>query len=861
MADRATSEPEGRQSPPAVRHLGDTAIAVALRAVDLGGTADNACRATATTLVVRALAEAVTRACLPGVTDVVPSPDRVTIVYDPQSVVAGRMNVADLVATVERIVAHVLAGHATPSADRPPADEATTRSTTHEIPVAYDGPDLDDLCGLHGIDRDTLVRLHAGPDYLVTAIGFVPGFPYLAGLPDTLVTPRRATPRTRVPAGSVGIGGHQTGIYPFATPGGWHLIGSTDVRLFDADRTPPALLQVGDRVRFVPRPLRHPDPCAAATAPSTPQPDGASSDRIVPAIVSGFMVIIPGLHTTVQDLGRPGHRAAGVPRSGAADQRALRLANLLVGNPEHAAALECTLTGPDLRFDHDTIVALVGAEFSGLPRGRPLRIAAGERLAVGHATRGCRGLLAIAGGIDVPAVLGSRATTTAAGLGGFHGRPLAAGDHLPLGRPTRRVFGGDWCLAADVFPAGVPVPTSLPAAAARPRPREVRFIPAGGQGASGQGSHSFADLGGEYVVTATSDRMGLRLDGPPRPQAGHGTGTSVAVLPGTVQVPPDGRPILLLADAQTIGGYPVAGQVITADLPAAAQLRPGDRLRFVPVTLDEAHAALRSQEADLARVRAALATRTMPIITIDLNCDLGEGGGHDAAIMPLVTSVNIACGAHAGDDRTMRETVALAVRHGVAIGAHPGHDDRVHFGRRELPLEPAAAAALVARQVAALVALAGDAVHHVKLHGALYHQVGRDAALAAAVAARLAAEWPRLVVVAAAGSVLAAVAREHGLTVAEEAFLDRRYADAGTLLPRSLAGAMIDDPAWAAAQAVGIVRDGRIATAAGGSLAIRADTLCVHGDGPDPVACLQAARAALAALGIEFAPPRIVRAE
>jgi len=326
---------------------------------------------------------------------------------------------------------------------------------------------------------------------------------------------------------------------------------------------------------------------------------------------------------------------------------------------------------------------------------------------------------------------------------------------------------------------------------------------------------------------------------------------SVAMLPGTVQVPPDGQPIILLSDAQTIGGYPVLGQVIVADLPLAAQVRPGDMVRFVPVDRAVARDALRRREAHLAAARVALAARTVGVTTIDINADVGEGAGHDAGIIPLVSSVNIACGAHAGDAATMHETVALALRHGVAIGAHPGHADPAHMGRRPLPVAPAEAAELVARQIAALEAIAGAALAHVKLHGALYHQVGDDAALAEAVAARLARSWPRLVVVAPANSVLATVVRAHGLSVAEEAFIDRAYGDDGRLVARSQPGAMLDDPAAAARQAVRLARAGRVRTVGGRDLAVRADTLCVHGDGPDPVGCLRAVRVALAAAGID----------
>ncbi|MFM8414445.1 MAG: 5-oxoprolinase subunit PxpA [Planctomycetota bacterium] len=235
---------------------------------------------------------------------------------------------------------------------------------------------------------------------------------------------------------------------------------------------------------------------------------------------------------------------------------------------------------------------------------------------------------------------------------------------------------------------------------------------------------------------------------------------------------------------------------------------------------------------------------------IDLNCDLGEGGPHDAAVMPLVTSANVACGGHAGDETTMAVAVGLARRHGVAIGAHPGHADRQHFGRRELPITPAAAARLVVEQVERLDAIAGEPPRHVKLHGGLYHQAARDVALGSAVADALVARWPALILVAPAASPLVAVARERGLEVAEEAFIDRGYTAAGRLVPRSQAGAVITAPQTAAARAVRLVRDGLVETRDGGDLALRADTLCIHGDGSDPAALAKAVREALAEVGI-----------
>ena len=416
---------------------------------------------------------------------------------------------------------------------------------------------------------------HTEPDYLVEAIGFLPGFGYLAGLPVNLATPRRSTPRRLVPAGSVGIGGGQTGVYPFASPGGWNLVGRSNARLFDVARPRPALFEVGDRVRFVATDL--PVAAEAVAAPLPTVTDGAAA----------ITVLQPGLFTTIQDLGRPGHRAAGVPLSGAADPVSLRLANLLVGNAEDAAAIECTLLGPTLRFEREALVALVGAVFPGFPTGVVTRVAAGTELTFGHVTAGCRGYFAVAGGIDVATVLGSRSTLVVAGFGGFAGRPLRAGDRLAVGATLR--------VAAGLQPRQR---LDLP----RGKPNTFRIIP--GEQADAFGGGAWART---FRTSSRSDRMGVRLEGEPLPGAGGFAGmASVAVFPGTVQVPPDGQPIVLLADAQTIGGYPVLGQVIRADLPLAAQLRPGDEVRFEPVTLAEALAALEHQEGAIAVAREAV---------------------------------------------------------------------------------------------------------------------------------------------------------------------------------------------------------------------------------------------------------------
>ena len=243
---------------------------------------------------------------------------------------------------------------------------------------------------------------------------------------------------------------------------------------------------------------------------------------------------------------------------------------------------------------------------------------------------------------------------------------------------------------------------------------------------------------------------------------------------------------------------------------------------------------------------------------IDLNSDLGEGAGADAEIMPLVTSANIACGAHAGDEPTMEATVALALRHRVAIGAHPGYRDRESFGRVPLDLPADALRADIRAQLEALRAVAqraGARVTRVKAHGALYNQGERDDAVAGTIAQAAADVDAALVLVATPGSAMARAAERLGLRVAREGFIDRAYEPDGTLRSRRLPGALITDPAQAAAQALSFAADGGVVAHGGRFLALEVDTLCVHGDTPGAAAILRAVRAALVAEGIAVRGP------
>ncbi|UOQ97759.1 biotin-dependent carboxyltransferase family protein [Hymenobacter sp. 5317J-9] len=329
-------------------------------------------------------------------------------------------------------------------------------------------------------------------------------------------------------------------------------------------------------------------------------------------------ILRPGLLTTVQDLGRHGYQKDGILVSGATDAVSLRVANLLVGNTEDAAGLEITLLGPRLRFDADHLIALTGAHLSptldGQPVGlnRPVWVAAGTELAFGTAVAGSRSYLAVAGGLAVAPVLGSRSTYLRAGFGGLEGRALRAGDHLPCAAPSatgRQLMAALAAAAASATwaqarwapgPALCPVPRASPVVRAVVGPEYGQF--------SVESQQAFWQQ--PFTVTPEADRMGYRLQGPTLTRHTAAELLSSAVTFGTVQVPAGGQPILLMADHQTTGGYPRLAQVITADFSVLAQLRPGQTVRFAEVALAEAQALYLAQERRLRALRQAVETRT-----------------------------------------------------------------------------------------------------------------------------------------------------------------------------------------------------------------------------------------------------------
>jgi biotin-dependent carboxylase-like uncharacterized protein len=308
-------------------------------------------------------------------------------------------------------------------------------------------------------------------------------------------------------------------------------------------------------------------------------------------VTASLVVARAGMLTTVQDRGRWGYQASGVAVAGPMDWYSHALANGLVGNDPKAAALEVTLVGPELIVEGQVVCALAGANFevtvdgAVVPAHAPFTAPNGSRVRIGARQAGARATLAVAGGFDVPATFGSRATHLVSGMGPFEGRALRSGDRLPIGSTAARSKGE----------TGIPL--DLPRGGAR-----LRIVP-------GAHRERFTDeawrtlTSARFSVTPQSNRMGYRLEGPALSHVRAADILSEAMPIGVIQVPASGQPILLMADRQTTGGYATIANVITADLPVAGQLAPGDWIEFSPCSHDDALTALRARHASLRGTR------------------------------------------------------------------------------------------------------------------------------------------------------------------------------------------------------------------------------------------------------------------
>ena len=452
--------------------------------------------------------------------------------------------------------------------------------TLIEIPVQYDGEDLTEVAQILGITPEEVVRRHTGSEFTVAFTGFAPGFAYLSGGDPVLNVPRRSTPRTRVPAGSVALAGTFSGVYPKASPGGWQIIGTTPVPMWDLQRNPPALLQPGYRVRFVDVATKNIAASAFASS-ARGQNDQKTSARAAQGLAPGqgaLQVRATGLLTVFQDLGRHGQAGQGVSASGALDATALKAANRLVGNPSDAAALETVGGGLQLRSMGENVVAVTGADADltvttadgrrwPVSRYEAVALADGDTLAVGQPRAGARSYVAVRGGYAEAPVMGSCATDTLAHVGPA---PVAVGDWLAV-RPAPAT---SVVAAPELPPVDLPTLEQEVVLDVVMGPRTDWFTP--------EAIARFAAQ--RWQVTPQSNRVGLRMAGEmPLDRAITGELPSEGTALGALQVPPSGQPVLFLADHPLTGGYPVIGCVAPHHLSRAGQIPVGAWLRFNPI--------------------------------------------------------------------------------------------------------------------------------------------------------------------------------------------------------------------------------------------------------------------------------------
>lgn len=441
-----------------------------------------------------------------------------------------------------------------------------------DIPVRYDGEDLAEVAGILGMSVEDVIRLHGESDYVAAFTGFAPGFAYLSGGDQRLKVPRRKSPRTQVPAGAVGLAGEFSGIYPKTSPGGWQLIGTTPLAMFDIDRVPAALLQPGSRIKF--RDMAK-DAAYEIKALNTPKAGPA-----VPAkadAVSSIEILSLGLPVLFQDLGRAGQAGQGISVSGAADRASFKAANRIVGNPANTTALEITLGGLSFIMRGQGVMVLTGAtaaiSITGVdgsrisaPHHTAIALDDGDVVSFGTPEAGMRSYLALRGGFDIAPVLSSTATDTLAQIG-----PAAPviGDVVAI----RPAAAGSLVLTQETSFA-MPSATGTVVLDVVMGPRTDWFSEAAVE--------SF--LAQEWSVTPQSSRVGIRLSGDALERANHGELPSEATVRGALQVPASGQPVLFLADHPLTGGYPVIANVAGHHLDLAGQIPVGAKIRFNAIT-------------------------------------------------------------------------------------------------------------------------------------------------------------------------------------------------------------------------------------------------------------------------------------
>ncbi|MBB3944442.1 KipI family sensor histidine kinase inhibitor [Rhizobium skierniewicense] len=440
-----------------------------------------------------------------------------------------------------------------------------------EIPVRYDGEDLADVAELTGLSVEEVIRRHTDSEFTVAFCGFAPGFGYLVGGDPALHVPRRKSPRTRIPMGSVALAGAFSGVYPQNSPGGWQILGTTPLKMWDIDRDPGALFQPGYRVRFF-------DMDKADRNIDIPAAKPAVAKPVANTEAAHFDVLAAPMPAVFQDLGRFGQTGQGVSASGALDRSALNTANRIVGNPANTACLEITLGGFSFKSTSRAVIGVAGASCIITVKSdaysveanpyMPISLEAGDVVTFGNPAKGMRCYLAVRGGFEVAPVLGSTSTDTLAVVGPD---TVTAGSILNL----KKNKNGLSSVSIDEVPAfDLPQVGDVVTLDVVMGPRTDWFTQRGIETLTSQ----------LWQVTPQSSRVGIRLAGEtPLERKDSAELPSEGTATGAIQIPHSGQPVLFLADHPLTGGYPVIGAVAEYHLDLAGQIPINAKIQFRPL--------------------------------------------------------------------------------------------------------------------------------------------------------------------------------------------------------------------------------------------------------------------------------------
>lgn len=518
------------------------------------------------------------------VKDVIPAYHTITLVFESSIV----KQASDVFTTMKQRVDIAIAGCNW---------QQTIAHEIVEIPVCYDtafGLDIVILAADKGISIDELIQRHIARQYRIYCIGFLPGFAYMGNVDEVLATPRRQAPRAAVKAGSVGIAGVQTGVYPLQSPAGWNIIGETPLQLFNANRAEPVLLKMGNMVQF--KPISLADFLLEKNKPSEVKISSTTSSH-------GITILKQGIADTVQDLGRFGYQQFGINPTGAMDIVAAKVANFLVGNAATEALFELHFPASIFQFNIDILIALSGADFSAtineepVPNNTPIIVSANSILKFNKLVSGARCYLAIRGGLSIEKWLGSCSTHLKANAGGFCGRLLQKGDVIAINQNLLlKAYLQEKSFVILQWQADV--------AELYKDANHIQII-AGNEYLLLTEASTDLLTASSFVITVKSDRMAYQLHGIPLQLQQPLSLISTAVTRGTVQLLPNGELIVLMADHQTIGGYPRVAQVAQVALSKLAQLQAHQRINFAIISQQEATELLYLQQQYLLHIQNA----------------------------------------------------------------------------------------------------------------------------------------------------------------------------------------------------------------------------------------------------------------